>query len=335
MRRGWVLGGLAAAVATAAVAYEASPWPRVWLLRFFAGDGSDPVSATAPHIQPGLEQRLDLRYDDSRPECLLDVYQHEGTRPLPALIWVHGGGFVTGAKEPLRPYLSVVASHGFTTVNLDYTPAPEALHPDQVHQLGRAVQYVVDHAAELDIDPDQLVLGGDSAGAHIVAQAVLASLDREYAAGAGITEFLDPARIVGVALASGPFDPAAAMAVRGPFRWYLRTVLWAYSGSRSFANDPEFAYSSITPHVHADFPPAFLTSGPRDPLAVQSHALAARLREVGGDVDEVVLEETSRSGHVFDFDLGSSDARLALGRLVAFLRRVTTTPHRHGASDAW
>src|SRR5699024_4457400 len=121
----------------------------------------------------------------------------------------------------------------------------------------------------------------------------------------------------------------------GFFRWYLRTIMWAYTGARDFRRDPRFGFSSITDHVRADFPPAFLTSGPRDALAVQTHGLAAELRRVGADVEEVILDEDSRSGHVFDFDLDNPDARLALRRLVGFLRRVTTTPHRRGVSDAW
>lgn len=333
MRRRWLIAA-AGAAAVAVLAHELSPWPRVWLLRLFSGDGSDPVSTTSRLVDPEIRVQRDLPYG-AAPEARLDVYRHEGDEPMPALIWVHGGGFVTGSKEPLRPYLSVVASHGFVAVNVEYTPAPEAAHPTQIHQLTRAVRYVVAHADELGVDAGQLVLGGDSAGAHIVAQAALAALDHEYAAGAGVTEFLDPNRIAGLALASGPFDLPASYSVPGPFRWYLRTIMWAYTGARDFRTDPRFDYSSITHHVRADFPPTFLTSGPRDPLAVQSHRLAAALRRAGADVEEVELDETSRSGHVFDFDLGSSDARLALRRLVGFLRRVTTTPHRRGASDTW
>ncbi|QGH69656.1 alpha/beta hydrolase [Pseudactinotalea sp. HY158] len=340
LRRMWLYGGIVAAAlsAAAALTYELSPWPRVWMLRLISENEADPVATTTPYVPDDIDARLDLVYDPAEPACRFDVYRPRGAGPLPTVLWVHGGGFVQGRKERRRPYLEVLSSHGFTVIGLEYTTAPEAVYPAQIHQLRRAVRYVVEHAADLGVDPGRLVLGADSAGAHMLAQSVLASTDADYAAWTGLPRVVDPGRLRGAVLASGTYDMRASYAIRavyGLYAWYVRTIVWAYTGTRRFPSDPRFEQATIVDHVTRSFPPSFISSAPQDPLGPQSRDLARRLRAAGVQVDEVVLDEDSPSGHVFEFDLSNPDARTTMIRLVAFLRHVTGADHRDGVSDGW
>lgn len=159
-----------AAGAAVAIAFKVSPWPRVLLIRSTGNDGMETADANEPFVPDDVDASLDLVYDARSAQGRLDVFRPAAaSAPLPAVVWVHGGGSVAGNKTPLRPYLKVLASHGFVVVNVEYTHAPEATWPTPVTQLNNALAYLVAHADELGIDPDQLVLAGDSAGAHIAA----------------------------------------------------------------------------------------------------------------------------------------------------------------------
>jgi acetyl esterase/lipase len=80
--------------------------------------------------------------------------------------------------------------------------------------------------------------------------------------------------------------------------------------------------------VRASFPPTFLTVGNADPLRPHSEALATSLVEQGVEVDTLFYPAAHEPalGHEYQFDLDLEDARTALTRIVAFLRRCTTQP---------
>jgi acetyl esterase len=101
-------GGLAERILRAVfpVALQVSPWvsPRLAALlvrRVFAVGGAKTAEALDRHAPADVVALLDERYCDE-PDMLLDVYRPaSATTPLPVVLWVHGGGFVGGAKEQL------------------------------------------------------------------------------------------------------------------------------------------------------------------------------------------------------------------------------------------
>lgn len=96
--------------------------------------------------------------------------------PAPVFFFCHGGGWARGnfdASRSLTKYLA--QNHGITGVRIEYTLAPEEGANVQVsiHDVLDAVQYVRDHAKELNIDPSRMAFGGSSAGAHLSACAAM------------------------------------------------------------------------------------------------------------------------------------------------------------------
>src|SRR5690606_19947888 len=117
-----------------------------------------------------VKGRMDLAYG-SGPDELPDVWSPaKETDPMPAILWVHGGGWVGGAKSQPALYLRLLAQHGYVVVGIDYSLAPNHRFPVPVQQASRALTWMQAHADELQIDPSRIVLAGDSAGAHIAAQ---------------------------------------------------------------------------------------------------------------------------------------------------------------------
>lgn len=324
MLKKFVLWTAAAAVGTALAVYAAfqlSPWPSVWLIRNAFDKGAADASASLKGLVPAnVSAQHALNYLPGKGEALLDVYAPpEAKQPLAAVVWVHGGGFISGSRSDLSGYLQILAARGFVAVGIDYTPAPEARFPTPVRQTNQALAYIAANAARLNIDPNRIFLAGDSAGAQIAAQTALIISDPGYARRLGVDPGLPRAALQGVVLFCGPYDPTT-MNFDGPFGSFMRTVIWSYVGTRD-PRDARVAQISVTPHVTPAFPPAFISVGNADPLAPQSLALADALRRKGVEVDALFFpkDRAPPLDHEYQLLLSTEAGRLAFDRFVAFL----------------
>ncbi len=239
---------------------------------------------------------------------------------LPAVVWVHGGGFVSGTRTDLSSYLQILAARGFVTVGIDYTVAPEAQFPTPIRQTNAALAYIIANAKRFHIDPERIFLAGDSAGAQIVAQSALVISDAGYAERIGITPGMARTSLRGLVLFCGPYDPTI-LNFEGPFGNFMRTVIWAYLGT-SDPKHPRVEQMSVPPHVTSAYPPVFISVGNGDPLAPQSTTLADTLRAKGVEVDALFFPADHRPqlGHEYQLLLATDDGRLSFERSVAFLK---------------
>jgi len=99
------------------------------------------------------------------------------TRPAPALIFFHGGGWVVGNVETYDALCRTIATRaGVKVVSVEYRLAPEAPFPAAIEDAMAALAWVRAEAADLGLDPARLAIGGDSAGGNIAA--ALAQLDK-------------------------------------------------------------------------------------------------------------------------------------------------------------
>ncbi|MHB1140040.1 MAG: alpha/beta hydrolase, partial [Microthrixaceae bacterium] len=91
-----------------------------------------------------------------------------------ALVWFHGGGWVIGdldTHDALCRELCVRS--GVTVISVDYRLAPEHRFPAAHDDATCALEWIAEHAVELEIDPARLAVGGDSAGGHLATVAAL------------------------------------------------------------------------------------------------------------------------------------------------------------------
>jgi acetyl esterase/lipase len=323
-----LVGGATAAVAGAlAVASRVSPWPSVLLIRALFDAGARKADAAlAAHAPAGVTELRDESYLVGDPDARLDVYRPaDASGPLPTVVWVHGGAFVSGSKDLIAGYLRVLAGQGFTVVAVDYSIAPEARYPTPVRQTAAALDHVLREADRLGVDASRVVLAGDSAGSQVVAQVACLTTDVAYAEAVGIRTSLPAEHLRGLLLFCGAFDFDLARGSTPLGSWLVRTALWAYSGSRDARSDPSFMLGSVPQHVGPGYPPAFVSAGNADPLLPHSLGLVATLERLGLDVDTLFFPEDHepRLAHEYQFDLDGDAGRLALERAVAFLRRVT------------
>lgn len=323
-RTSLIVGSALIAASTACVyaAFKLSPWPSVLLIRYAFDEGARASQNSIAGLVPkDVVAQRGLSYAAGDRDALFDVCAPARTQgALPAVVWIHGGGFISGTRADLSAYLQILAARGFVTVGIDYTVAPEAQFPTPIRQANAALEHIVANAARFHIDPRRIFLAGDSAGAQIAAQSALAISDAGYAARFGITPGIARDSLRGLLLFCGPYDPTI-LNFEGPYGDFMRTVIWAYLGTRN-PTDPRITQLAIPPHITPDYPPVFISVGNADPLAPQSVALAGALRARGVEVDALFFPADHKPplGHEYQLLLGTEDGRLSFDRATAFLK---------------
>lgn len=98
---------------------------------------------------------------------------------LPVILYTHGGGWILGDKITHdRLVRELAIGVGATVVFVDYINAPDAKHPTQIEQSYGALEYLVEHAERLGIDPNRLAIVGDSVGGAMAAAVTLLAKER-------------------------------------------------------------------------------------------------------------------------------------------------------------
>ena len=101
----------------------------------------------------------------------LDLYlpDEESSKPVPCVVFVHGGGWKGGDKKSALKTASWLVRHGFAVASINYRLTDVARWPAQINDCYAAVRYVRQHASEYGIAPERIGAWGTSAGGHLVA----------------------------------------------------------------------------------------------------------------------------------------------------------------------
>lgn len=127
--------------------------------------------ANIPYIsRDGLDLHLDIVSPDSAADS-----------PRPAILFVHGGGWIGGVKETSANDL--LAEAGFVTASVQYRLTDVAPFPAQIHDVKAAIRWLRDNAAEWNIDPGKIGVWGSSAGGHLSALCAVTGGNNWYAGG--------------------------------------------------------------------------------------------------------------------------------------------------------
>lgn len=100
----------------------------------------------------------------------LDLFLPENNSEIkPAVILIHGGGWVTGDKSLMIPLAEEICSKGFVTAVVEYRLAPEAKYPAAIYDIKAAIKWVRKNSYQYYIDTNKIALLGCSAGGHLAA----------------------------------------------------------------------------------------------------------------------------------------------------------------------
>jgi acetyl esterase/lipase len=136
-----------------------------------ASQPEDPELDVAQRRVPGPAGAPDLRVVVYMPRHV--------PRPLPALLWIHGGGYVQGSPEADdKKVKTIVGEVGCAAISVDYRLAPESPFPAGVEDCYAALSWAHAQADALGIDRRRIAVGGSSAGGGLAAALALLARDR-------------------------------------------------------------------------------------------------------------------------------------------------------------
>ena len=314
------------AVLIFALVLTLTPWPSSMLIRsVFERGGKATVREMTPYVpDTPLQTQTGVAY---KPGSTFDVFRPEGiTSRLPAVVWIHGGAWISGAQRDVDPYLRILAAEGYTTIGVGYPIAPEATYPTAVQDINQALAYIKDHADELNIDSSRIVLAGDSAGAQLASQMATLTVNPDYANLMGIRPALLKDELVAMILHCGVYDLRAMADLSGVPAWGFKTALWAYTGTKNWSATYAGSTMSTIEFVTADLPPTFISGGNGDGLTwIQSVPYSTRLKAAGVPVTELFwsADHEPQLPHEYQFHLDFSEAQEARNKTFDFLRTHT------------
>jgi acetyl esterase len=254
---------------------------------------------------------------DGRPRRFLQhrlVGSARTTPAPPVVLNLHGGGWVQGNPEQSAWFASrVAAATGAVVLSFDYRLAPEDPYPAGVEDAWSALQWVVDHADELDLDAGRIAVMGDSAGGNLAAVLALRARDEGGPHLAAQVLVYPGVEMYDRWPSEDEFADAAVL-TSSNMRAFVRLYLGDHHGTLDWQASPIRAAS------HADLPSTLVLVAGHDPLADNGRRYAQTL---GGQGVHVVLQEFPGALHGFISLPGvSPDATGAVHVTSAFLRDV-------------
>ncbi len=268
------------------------------------GRGGPEMDATAEGWVMAHGRRVQCRVHRPRPE-----------RDLPILVWFHGGGWVFHSIDTHdRLARELAAASGCAVVSVDYSLSPEARFPVAVLECAEVVQKLAETGAGWGLDPNRIVLGGDSAGGNLAFATALKLRDD---GGPGLRGLLTPYPVT-----CCRFDTPSHIEFGGG-EFGLTTAgmqsFWAL-----YLRDEADRLNPLAAPLLADvagLPPTLMQLPELDVLRWEGEAMAAKLKAAGTEV-ELEVHPGMLHGFMRMVD-PLSRARMAVASAGAWLKRVT------------
>jgi len=208
----------------------------------------------------------------------------------PVMVYFHGGGWVVGNLEAYDSLCRKLANAGqCVVVSVDYRLAPEHQFPTAAEDAHAAAVWVAENAAELDVDPNRLIVAGDSAGGNLAAACCLMARDRQS------VEIAHQVLIYPVT--DHNFDRPSYIENAEGYMLTRHSMQWFWEQYVPSSYDRSHAYASpMRAESLAGLPAAFVVSAEFDPLRDEGEAYARRLEASG-----VPVELTRCHGQIHGF----------------------------------
>jgi acetyl esterase/lipase len=233
------------------------------------------VDAKNVPVPDSVQEIKDLEYGKVGQRSLhLDLYRPKTDKPVPGLIFIHGGAWKKGNRADMKYYAVKYAARGYVTATISYRLSREAPFPAAVQDAKCAVRWMRAHASQYGINPDQIGVSGNSAGGHLSMMIGYSSDVPELEGDGGYAEI--SSCVQAVVNFYGPADLTTPFATK-------QTDLHGFLSGKQYDKDPKlYAFASPITHLTKDDPPTLILHGTIDstvPIA-QADKLARRLEQL-------------------------------------------------------
>ena len=265
-------------------------------------------------LPDGITQCRNISYGSEGKWNLLDVYYPDGTvQPLPTIVSIHGGGYVYGNKEIYRRYGMDMARRGFAFVNFNYRLAPKWHFPVPLWDTNAVMEWICKNAERYHLDPQRIIVVGDSAGAQLASQYAAIATNPEYAAAFRMQ--VPEITIRALGLNCGMYDPK--FFIGNGFSGVAKD----YLGKHFDRNDPRL---QILESIKGNYPPAHITTAHHDFLKEQAQPMYDFLTNKGipCKINCYGSEDDKSVGHVFHVTITHPEAVRCNDDAAAFFKEA-------------
>jgi acetyl esterase/lipase len=258
---------------------------------------------------PGtVEVEKDVEYGKGGDVALkLDLYRpKERTKPLPAVIFIHGGAWRSGSRDMYHYYCVKFAERGYVAATISYRLYRVAPFPAAVQDAKCAVRWLRANAEKLGVDPNRIGVAGGSAGGHLSMMVAYASDTPELEGTGGFAD--TNSRVQAVVNIYGPTDLTTEDA-------RTDNAVSDFLGT-TFDKAPDvYRLASPITHVSEDDPPTLILHGSIDSTVPIDHAefLAERLKKTG-----VAFDYDRVEGWPHAMDIEANVNRHCLAKMLEF-----------------
>lgn len=298
------------------------------------------IIASGFNLTTGLQQKIMDRYAPkniqvqhdivyaTQANLSFDLYQDSQLQDLaarPTIVWIYGGGWIAGSKTHARGYFKLLAAQGFNVIAVQYQFAPHATYPTQLQQIDLALNYITQHAEKYQLNPQQLFLAGDSAGANLASHYAALLSNPTFAQQSNLQPTIQRKQLKGVILHCGIYDLKAfvetARDEMNIVEWGVYNLVQAYTGERK--QDSEFL-KNISPiqHLTANYPAVFISGGNKDFLTeTQSMPMLHALQHQQIPVTTAFYPDTKAwLIHEYQFFMHQKESQQTFAKTVEFIR---------------
>jgi acetyl esterase/lipase len=239
----------------------------------------------------------------------LDIYTPESQGRFPLIVWLHSGAWETLDRSCIEQGAMDQVKRGYALASVDYSLSFERKWPAQLFEIRTAILWLKDNSSRYDIDPDQIVVWGMSAGGHL-ASLIGTTGDAAFAQAAGSGNADRSHRVQGVIAWCAPSDLSR---LKGAAYASARQLLGyepGLDGSKEMPANP-------MKYVDSEDPPFFILHGGKDNVVPSSQSVELRdaLEGAGVPASLRIIEDYSHEDARFNSDSCMEEIRTFLDGL--------------------
>lgn len=238
--------------------------------------------------------------------------------PVPAVLYIHSGGFVLGSIESEHRFAANAATEAEAiVVSVGYRLAPEHPYPAALNDCYAAFLWMVSSSAELGLDPERIAVIGSSAGGGLAAG--LALLARDHGGPSPCFQLLN------MPVLDDRLDTPSMLAFTDTPVWNRGSAVlsWEYYLGEDRQDVPYYAAPARAPDL-SGLPPAYISTAEFDPLRDEGLTYALRLLQAGVSVE---VHNFAGTFHSFDVVESAELSQRQVAESHAALRRGLRASH--------
>ena len=227
-----------------------------------------------------------IKYGDEKLQYI-NTYCKKGTenQKKPLLIYIHGGSWLSGITEMRNRYIALWAEKGYFTASVSYCYAPQKVFPFAIQDCFSAIDFIVDNAEKWNLDLENVILAGESAGGYFISHVASAMSDFTLYEKNELTfQSRNNFKVRAMVSLSGCFSLERLSDETKEQSKFpdLATMFKSFFGMKieDFKNWLKTEEGKLaSPVVTKNFPPVFMAWATRDKLRFEAFDMANDLRE--------------------------------------------------------